>query len=246
MTSGLKVSRDQHANRFTVNLPHRPPRSVVNELPFMTTDSLLSLRMLQDTISRNIGYSGTHPEFYGRWQELPGLPIDTLYRLMMYESDNFIAEQVLWMSSMRTLQRFNTADIIQHLKGGKMFGLPQPVEWHDGSGLSRFNMITPQSMCGVLNRMYREQSRSRLFSLFPTGGTGTLEGRYSSLRGQIFAKTGTLRNNVALSGYLLLPNGNPIIFSVLVSNHNTRPSIVRSAVEDYLLAARKLLSDQVR
>ncbi len=230
VSNRLKIQRDYGANTFQAMLPVNSKARGGVDIPFVTSDSLL-LRFLADTLNRAIGLTEDRTSFLGRWSELPGLPIDTIYRMMMYESDNFLAEQVLRMSAQKTLDRMNTADFIDFLLKSKLYGSPQPIAWYDGSGLSRFNLISPKSMAFVLNKMYKEQSRTRLFSLFPTGGIGTLANRYGGLRGRVFAKTGTLRNNVALSGFLVLPNDQTVIFSILVSNHNTSPSKVRAAVE---------------
>ena len=241
MSERLKVQRDLGANVFRVSLPTNGTGRGAADLPFVTSDSLL-LRMLADTLGRPVGMSQNSTSFMGGWRELSGLPIDTLYRLMMYASDNFLAEQILRMSSFRVLGRVNTPDFIDFLLKSKLYGSPQPLAWYDGSGLSRFNLVTPKSMVFVLNKLYKEQPRGRLFSFFPTGGLGTLNNRYDGMRGRIFAKTGTLRNNVSLSGFLVLPDERVVIFSILVSNHNTSAGKVRAAVEQFLEGANTALA----
>ena len=73
----------------------------------------------------------------------------------------------------------------------------------------------------------------------PTGGTGTLSSYYKKDSGYIYAKTGTLSNNCALSGYLITKKGKLLIFSVLNNNYITSAVLVRKAVERFLVAIRE-------
>jgi D-alanyl-D-alanine carboxypeptidase/D-alanyl-D-alanine-endopeptidase (penicillin-binding protein 4) len=68
----------------------------------------------------------------------------------------------------------------------------------------------------------------------PTGNEGTLSGLYTNYAGRIYAKTGTLSNHVALSGYLLTRKGKTLIFSVLVNAHQRSASEVRKTIEKFL------------
>jgi D-alanyl-D-alanine carboxypeptidase/D-alanyl-D-alanine-endopeptidase (penicillin-binding protein 4) len=82
--------------------------------------------------------------------------------------------------------------------------------------------------------MKDEFAWNRITTILPTGGTGTLGSLYKNLQGKIFAKTGTLSGQVALSGYLITKKQKTLIFSVLVNNHQTAALTVRKAVEQFL------------
>jgi D-alanyl-D-alanine carboxypeptidase/D-alanyl-D-alanine-endopeptidase (penicillin-binding protein 4) len=103
--------------------------------------------------------------------------------------------------------------------------LKQPPRWVDGSGLSRYNLFTPESMVQVLHHLYKEMDRDRLFGFFPAGGvSGTLENWYATDGNPyIYAKTGSLGNNHNLSGYLITKSGKVLIFSFM-NNHFRVPS----------------------
>jgi serine-type D-Ala-D-Ala carboxypeptidase/endopeptidase (penicillin-binding protein 4) len=83
--------------------------------------------------------------------------------------------------------------------------------------------------------MSQEFSWDRIINILPTGGTGTLNNFYKPLQHKIFAKTGTLSGQVALSGYLITKKNRKLIFSVLVNNHQTSAVTVRRAVEAFLM-----------
>ncbi|MFY8004581.1 MAG: D-alanyl-D-alanine carboxypeptidase, partial [Chitinophagaceae bacterium] len=74
----------------------------------------------------------------------------------------------------------------------------------------------------------------RITNILPGANAGTLTNYYKKYSGHIFAKTGTLSNNIALSGYLITKNGKTIIFSVLVNNHQASPAAIRRLMETML------------
>jgi serine-type D-Ala-D-Ala carboxypeptidase/endopeptidase (penicillin-binding protein 4) len=112
--------------------------------------------------------------------------------------------------------------------------LPQRPQWVDGSGLSRYNLFSPQDFVWILNKLQTEFGLNRLKVILPGANTGTLKGLYEGYEGRIFAKTGTLSNNVALSGYLITKKNRALIFSVLVNNHETTAAAIRKQISSFL------------
>jgi len=140
------------------------------------------------------------------------------------------------MVSDAKLRIMNDAKIIDTLLKTDLKGLPQKPKWVDGSGLSRYNLVSPQDFVAVLEKMKSEFSWTRISSILETGGSGTLNGYYKNYAGRIYAKTGSLSNNIALSGYITTQKGKQLIFSVMVNNHLTSAANVRRAVEEFLTA----------
>ncbi len=155
-------------------------------------------------------------------------PTDSLLKPMMYRSDNFYAEQTLLMVSNQKLGLMSDRLIIDTILKTDLADLPQAPRWVDGSGLSRYNLFTPQTFVAILNKMREQFGMDRLKSIFPTGGTGTLGSFYKKDSGYIYAKTGTLSGVVALSGYLYTHKNKLVIFSVLVNNHNGNAVAVKA------------------
>jgi len=162
-------------------------------------------------------------------------PTDSLLKIAMHRSDNFFAEQALLMVSNEQLGYMNDAAIIDTLLKTDLKDLPQPPVWVDGSGLSRYNIFTPEDFVKVLEKMKDEFGMERMKVILATGGEGTISSYYKNLSGQIFAKTGTLSGHVALSGYLFTKKKKLLIFSILVNNHNTSATKVRKAVERFVM-----------
>jgi D-alanyl-D-alanine carboxypeptidase/D-alanyl-D-alanine-endopeptidase (penicillin-binding protein 4) len=73
----------------------------------------------------------------------------------------------------------------------------------------------------------------------PVGGVdGSLEGRFAKapLAGHVFAKTGTLGEARALSGYLDCASGRTVIFSIMVGNHAPGSNADRDVLDKVVAA----------
>jgi serine-type D-Ala-D-Ala carboxypeptidase/endopeptidase (penicillin-binding protein 4) len=101
----------------------------------------------------------------------------------------------------------------------------QPGETYfaDGSGLSPQDLVSPGALVKLLVYMAHSSNRDVYFDSLPVAGVdGTLAERFqfSSAAGKIHAKTGTLTHVNTLSGYMQLPSGRRLAFSILADNHD--------------------------
>lgn len=207
-------------------------------LPFVTSNVILDL--IRDTVNNK--FNGIRPHYpLGNnleYSVLHSQPTDSLLKPMMHRSNNFFAEQTLLMVSNELLGVMNDEKIIDTLLKTDFKDLPQKPRWADGSGLSRYNLFTPQDFVFILNKMKNEFPMERIKEILPTGGEGTLSNYYKPDSNYIFAKTGTLSDVVALSGYLYTKKNKLLIFSVLINNHRASATAVRRAVEKFLQRLR--------
>ena len=155
-----------------------------------------------------------------------------LASLCLKPSDNLIAHQ-LWLHV--------GADVRRRPRGGEVAGRgddserasvalgrflgglgisANEVTLEEGSGLSRKNLVTPAATVRLLRAMVNHPAGPAYRAALPVGGVdGTLKGRFTQpgLRGNVVAKTGTLRHVNALGGYLTTAGGQPLAFAIYVN-----------------------------
>jgi serine-type D-Ala-D-Ala carboxypeptidase/endopeptidase (penicillin-binding protein 4) len=232
-STAVNVNRDIASNRFVVEgqVQGRPV-----ETPYFTDNSQLAVELLADTLHKQV-YLVNEPMTPNRI--IYSQPTDSMLKPMMHRSDNFFAEQSLMMVGQKVLGEMNDARIINRLLDTDLKDLPQKPHWVDGSGLSRYNLFTPQDMVTILNKMRLEFGIERMKEILPTGNEGTLTNYYKNETGYVFAKTGTLSGVVAFSGYLFTKKNKLLIISVLVNNHQASATAVRRAVEKFVEQLRE-------
>ncbi len=205
------------------------------------SDLLTGIKLLEDTLP-NLDITYTNGVIINTDRKnriIHSQPSDSLFKPMMHRSDNFFAEQTLLMASNEYLGYMSDAKIIDTVLKTDLKDVPQRPKWVDGSGLSRYNLFTPQSFVYILNKMKNEFGFERMKTILPTGGEGTLNSYYKKEAGFIYAKTGTLSNNCALSGYLITNKGKLLIFSILTNNYITGATPIRKAAERFLQGIRE-------
>jgi D-alanyl-D-alanine carboxypeptidase/D-alanyl-D-alanine-endopeptidase (penicillin-binding protein 4) len=99
---------------------------------------------------------------------------------------------------------------------------PQDFFVRDGSGMSANDLIAPRALTTLLTYASTQTWGEEWKATLPIAGVdGTLSKRFadSPLKGKLFAKTGTLSEVNALSGYVTTKTGKTLAFSILVNGH---------------------------
>lgn len=106
----------------------------------------------------------------------------------------------------------------------------------DGSGVSRYDLISPQNITTLLRQIYNNKNLfNRFYSSLPIGGNdGNLRNRFTNgaARNNIHAKTGTHSDALALSGYLNAANGDILAFSIIVNNFTIYSKQYRDIIDN--------------
>lgn len=204
-------------------------------------DLPLVAKLLQDTFKRTVLYSQDKLPRASRRKTLTAPIPDTAFQQFLQDSDNFLAEQLLQVASAKRYGFINSSQILAYVRDTLLAKAPQPFDWVDGSGLSRYNQFTPLSIVTVLDQLLTQVDREKLYRFFPAGGaSGTIEGWYKGPNGKpfVYAKTGTLRHIHCLSGYLQAENGKTYIFSFMHNNHPGPTKDLKTQMQKILLWLR--------
>lgn len=143
------------------------------------------------------------------------LPVADLVREMNVPSDNFLAEQ-LARTVAREVHGDGSWDAWERVVGDFLDARDAGrVRIRDGSGLSRYNLISARGLVRSLEWAAEQPWSGTFFDSLPASGEGTLAERFADVSG-VRAKTGTLTGSRTLSGIVRRENGTDVVFSALL------------------------------
>ena len=163
-------------------------------------------------------------------------PLSELATRLMKDSVNLYAETLL--------KTIGVASGAATFEGGRVAAavtlqpwgvVPAGVIQVDGSGLSRYNYVTPETLVTVLMHIDRNDGMREPFegSLPVAGRDGTLAARMkgTAAEGNARAKSGTLANVRSLAGYVTSADGEPLVFAIVANNFGTMPEVAIAAID---------------
>ena len=223
---------------LTTKLPDAPAYLANN---LRTTMIKRGFTVTGNVVSRTIDLNPEKRELITNYQS------PTLSEIVYYtnqHSDNALAEATLRMVGFQkngdqTLESGRKV-VVDHLT--EISFDTNGLNYIDGSGLSRNNLVTPISQVKFLTNLMNEKYYKTYFDSLPIGGqTGTLKKMFmGSGNGQVFAKTGTLNKVKTLAGYMKTNSGKTLVFSLLINNYAGSVDQVKSRMEQLLEPALNL------
>lgn len=166
--------------------------------------------------------------------------LSLLVEEMMKSSDNLYADCLFkkigekkygapgtWQKGSQAVREFLAATVGMNVE--KMVVL-------DGSGLSRYNLISARQFVEFLTWMHSQfNCCSEFVSALPISGVdGTLIDRMgrAGMKGKVRAKTGSMTGISSLSGYLTTNDGETLAFSILQNGFTGKASEYKTKIED--------------
>lgn len=229
-----QIIRSEVKNQFSLATDLRN-RKFKTSRPFRY-DSHQITQLLTDTLKRQV-----QRDVSGRPLSKNSIRVerdlsDELYQRMMQQSDNFLAEQLLLAVGGKMTDTLNTKQAIKKLERTLFSEIREEIRWVDGSGLSRYNLLTPNSIAWTLRKLSQEIPKSALLSLFPAGGqSGSIKNWYGGKsRPYVFAKTGSMSGVYCLSGYLETKKGDLLIISFMHNNFRGSSKKYKEAIAPVL------------
>jgi len=171
-------------------------------------------------------------------------PLAYMISLVNKNSDNFLAEHVYKMVGAYAGGHINTGKVATETVKNALSQCGIPVDGlciNDGSGLCRKNLFSAyvQTMLleKAINMKFGEAFKQ---TLSIAGVDGTLRKRMvgTYAENNLCAKTGTLRNTSALSGYANTKDGDQVVFSIInngpnVSNYKQLENKIGAAIANF-------------
>ena len=235
----IYLNRDFYSNEITLSGQLVAGSDTTERTPTIDNPTKFYVHVLKETLEENgIVVNGSpidcdeidnwvHAPIDENYRELANyysVPLSEVVTRLMKRSQNMYAETMP-----RVLSWHETG--LGSIEGGREimdsvyaeFGV-EPGSWAyvDGSGLTRYDYISPQILVKILEGMYHSDLREVWMNALPVSGVdGTLRNRMkgTAAEGKVLAKTGTISNVRALSGYTKTASGENIVFSFLVNGH---------------------------
>jgi serine-type D-Ala-D-Ala carboxypeptidase/endopeptidase (penicillin-binding protein 4) len=169
------------------------------------------------------------------------VPLPRLIAPVLQTSQNWFAEQLLktiarevggegsWTHGLELERRF-LIDVV---------GIDSTAfRLRDASGLSAGSLITPDALLQLLRHMQQQPRLLPALDAMPVAGatTGSLRRRLEDLNGRVAAKTGSISNVDALSGFLTTAGGRRVVFSIIVNGSGRPSSAMRPLLDDVVRA----------
>lgn len=176
---------------------------------------------------------------------IESVPLSIIAQKTMKPSQNLFTETILWTlgEQVGDKTKINLTSAERGIGVVSNFLMQagiasDAVRQYDGSGLSRHNLITPNSAVQLYGYMAKSRYAQAWFDSLTIGGVdGTLRNRFKGTKAanNVRGKTGTIDQVSALSGYVSTASGERLVFSVIV-NGVTETSVRQATIDEIVVA----------
>jgi len=213
------IDRSEIENNFSLN-PSLFQSGDTIYSPFITSRKN-TISLLENALGIKLEFKMEELKDYN---VLNSSQVDDVYSAILKDSDNLISESIAANIS------FRLNDTISVDKGVELIkSLSKQIELFDGSGLSRYNLVTPKSIISSLHDIYNLIGFDRIKKIFPKNYI--IQGKEEF----VWGKTGTLKNNHNYSGYLITDKNRIYIFSIMINHFTNDLSKIKEAIVDFLI-----------
>lgn len=219
-----KIYREETHNNFFIN-PSLIELGDTIYSPFIVSR--------KNTISLFKNFLNTSVQFdeqeLSDYNTLNSSQVDEIYSAILKDSDNLISESLVANISLRLNDTISADKGIQLIQNRFNDNISNQIQLFDGSGLSRYNLITPNALISSLENIYQLIGLERIKNIFPKNYI--LKEREDF----VWGKTGTLRNNHNYSGYIITDKGRIYVFSIMINHFTNDLTKIKEAIADFLI-----------
>ena len=214
-----QIDRSETENNFSLN-PSLFKSGDTIYSPFITSRKN-TISLLENALGKKVEFKKEELEDYNVYNSSQ---VDDIYSAILKDSDNLISESIAANIS------FRLNDTISVDKGVELIkSLSKQIELFDGSGLSRYNLVTPKSIISSLHDIYNLIGFDRIKKIFPKNYI------IQDKEDFVWGKTGTLKNNHNYSGYIITDKNRIYIFSIMINHFTNDLRKIKDAIVDFLI-----------
>ena len=162
-------------------------------------------------------------------------PLRDIVQPLLKDSINLYAEAVMRLNAPPGQLPTNDAALEGFAKRLGAWGVPASGQQIvDGSGLSRRDTVTAETILTVLRHMHDPAGESPFVTALPIAGVdGTLRDRMRNTpaAGNVRAKTGTMSNIRSMAGYVKTRDGETLAFVAMVNNFEGAGAAANQALD---------------
>ena len=203
-----------------------PGDTTTIEVTHHDPDQAYAAAVREALLERGITIDQSPSEGGGRLTTLATLsspPLSEILKALMKPSQNQIAEMLFRTSALKATGtgRADSARAVVTRQIAQWGVPPMEAVVRDGSGLSRYDYISPRTAVRVLNAMRRAPTFQTYYDALPIAGVdGTIRNRMKGTPAEnnVHAKTGSVAMARSLSGYVTTADHHMLIFSFLANN----------------------------
>ena len=213
------IHRSETENKFFIN-PSLIKYGDTIYSPFITSRKN-TISLLENSLGNKVEFNKNKLKDYS---SLNSTRVNEIYSAILKDSDNLISESIAANISFRlndTISVDNGVKLIQDIS--------EQIELFDGSGLSRYNLVTPRSVILSLLDIYNLIGFERIKKIFPENYIIQNEEDF------VWGKTGTLKNNHNYSGYIITNKRKLYVFSIMINHFTEDIDIIKNAIADFLI-----------
>ena len=220
--------RKENKNLFTIN-PLKIKLHDTIFIPYIVSDQTTNSLIKHITEKEVITESSEIINSKKLYSKIP----EKIYQGILKKSDNLISESLLANVGYIYTDTISVDNGIDKTLENLSQEIQNGVEWFDGSGLSRYNMVKPKTIIYILSEIYNYWGLERIKENFPNNYI--IEDKEDF----VWGKTGTLKNNHNYSGFIKNKKGKYYIFSIMINHFNSELSDISQSIVDFLLYVNK-------
>ena len=219
-----KIYREEIDNNFFIN-PSLIELGDTLYSPFITSRKS-TISFLKNFLNASVHFNEQELSDYNT---LNSSQVDEIYSAVLKDSDNLISESLVANISLRLNDTISVDKGIQLIQNRFNENISNQIQLFDGSGLSRYNLITPNALISSLENIYQLIGLERIKNIFPKNYI------LKDTEDFVWGKTGTLRNNHNYSGYIITDKGKIYVFSIMVNHFTNDLDKIKEAIADFLI-----------